>query len=74
MLGLSLVVFLWMVALRVLQGTSFISTPLPLIAVIFGGIGVISLLLGLLAEIMMRTYFEPQGRRAYLVAELVNFG
>jgi hypothetical protein len=29
--------------------------------------------LGLLAEIVMRTYFESQGRRAYLVGELVNF-
>ena len=28
---------------------------------------------GLLAEIVMRTYFESQGRRAYLVGELVNF-
>jgi dolichol-phosphate mannosyltransferase len=73
MLGLSLLVFLWMIALRVFQGTSFISTPLPLLAAIFGGIGVTSLLLGLLAEIVMRTYFESQGRRAYLVAELVNF-
>jgi glycosyltransferase involved in cell wall biosynthesis len=73
MLGLSLLVFLWMIALRVFQGTSFISTPLPGLAAIFGGIGVTSLLLGLLAEIVMRTYFESQGRRAYLVAELVNF-
>jgi glycosyltransferase involved in cell wall biosynthesis len=73
MLALSLSVFLWMIALRVFQGTSFISTPLPLLAAIFGGLGVISLLLGLLAEIVMRTYFESQGRRAYLVGELVNF-
>ena len=73
MLGLSLLVFLWMIALRVFQGTSFISTPLPLLAAIFGGIGVTALLLGLLAEIVMRTYFESQGRRAYLVGELVNF-
>jgi glycosyltransferase involved in cell wall biosynthesis len=73
MLGLSLLVFFWMIALRVFQGTSFISTPLPGLAAIFGGIGVTSLLLGLLAEIVMRTYFESQGRRAYLVADLVNF-
>jgi hypothetical protein len=73
MLGLSLAVFLYMIGLRVFQGTSFISTPLPLIAAIFGSVGVIGLLLGLLAEIMMRTYFESQGRRAYLVGELVNF-
>jgi glycosyltransferase involved in cell wall biosynthesis len=73
MLGLSLLVFLWMVGLRVFEGTSFISTPLPPLAAIFGAVGVIALLLGLLAEIVMRTYFESQGRRAYLVGELVNF-
>jgi glycosyltransferase involved in cell wall biosynthesis len=73
LLGLSLLVFLWMVALRVFEGTSFISTPLPSLAATLGAVGIIAFLLGLLAEIAMRTYFESQGRRAYLVGELVNF-
>ena|SRR5438874_2350685 len=73
MLGLSLIVFLWMIALRVFQGTSFIITPLPTLAAILGGVGIIALLLGLLSEIVMPTYFESQRRRAYLVGELVNF-
>jgi len=73
MLGLSLLVFLWMIGLRVFEGTSFISTPLPPLAAILGAVGIIAFLLGLLAEIVMRTYFESQGRRAYLVGELVNF-
>jgi glycosyltransferase involved in cell wall biosynthesis len=73
MLGLSLLVFLWMIGLRVFEGTSFISTPLPPLAAILGAVGIIAFLLGLLAEIAMRTYFESQGRRAYLVGELVNF-
>jgi len=73
MLGLSLLVFLWMIGLRIFEGTSFISTPLPVLAAILGGLGVIALLLGLVAEILMRTYFESQGRRAYSVGELVNF-
>jgi dolichol-phosphate mannosyltransferase len=73
MLGLSLLVFLWMIGLRVSQGTSFISTPLPPLAAILGAVGIVAFLLGLLAEIVMRTYFESQGRRAYLVQELVNF-
>jgi len=34
MLGLSLLVFLWMIGLRIANGTSFISTPLPPLAVI----------------------------------------
>jgi glycosyltransferase involved in cell wall biosynthesis len=73
MLGLSLLVFLWMIGLRVFYGTSFISTPLPPLAAILGAVGIVAFLLGLLAEIVMRTYFESQGRRTYLVQELVNF-
>jgi glycosyltransferase involved in cell wall biosynthesis len=73
LLGLSVLVFLWMIGLRVFEGTSFISTPLPPLAAILGAVGIIALLLGLLAEIVMRIYFESQGRRAYLVGELVNF-
>jgi glycosyltransferase involved in cell wall biosynthesis len=73
MLGLSALVFLWMIGLRVFEGKSFISTPLPPLAAILGAVGTIALLMGLLAEIVMRTYFESQGRRAYLVGELVNF-
>jgi dolichol-phosphate mannosyltransferase len=73
MLGLSLLVLLWMIALRVFEGASFIQTPLPSLAAILGAVGIIAFLLGLLAEIVMRTYFESQGRRAYLVGELVNF-
>jgi glycosyltransferase involved in cell wall biosynthesis len=73
MLGLALLVFLWMIGLRVFAGVSFISTPLPPLAAIFGAIGVVAFLLGLLAEMVMRTYFESQGRRAYLVGEVVNF-
>jgi hypothetical protein len=46
---------------------------LPSLAATLGAVGIIAFLLGLLAEIAMRTYFESQGRRAYLVGELVNF-
>ena len=73
MLGLSLLVFLWMLGLRVFEGVSFIETPLPALAAILGGVGVIAFLMGIMAEIMMRTYFESQGRRAYFVGELINF-
>ena len=36
-------------------------------------IGIISILMGFLAEIMVRTYFESQGIRAYNVRKLLNF-
>ena len=61
------------VGLRVFAGTSLIQTPLPLLAAILFLIGCVSILMGLLAEIQMRIYFETQGRAPYLVRERLNF-
>lgn len=44
-----------------------VETPLPLIAVAMILVGVLALLQGLLAEMLMRTYFESQGKRTYVV-------
>jgi hypothetical protein len=47
----------------------FVQTPLPLLAVTFTLVGALSLLMGLLAELVIRTYYESQGKRPYLIAE-----
>jgi dolichol-phosphate mannosyltransferase len=62
------------IALRLLEGTSLIQTPLPLLSAILLVMGCISLLMGFLAEILMRTYFESQGRYPYQVREQINCG
>ncbi|MBE7560975.1 glycosyltransferase family 2 protein [bacterium] len=45
--------------------TNFNRTPLPLLCVAAGMIGVQFILLGLLAEMLVRTYHESQGRPIY---------
>ncbi len=50
----------------------FVQTPLPLVTVMFTLVGALSLLMGLLAELVIRTYYESQGKRPYLVAEELN--
>lgn len=45
----------------------FVETPLPVVAAVAILAGCLALLLGLLAEMLMRTYFESQGKRTYLV-------
>jgi glycosyltransferase involved in cell wall biosynthesis len=50
----------------------FVETPLPLLAVMFTLVGSLSLLMGLLAELVIRTYYESQGKRPYLIAEEVG--
>jgi len=59
--------------LKAEEGTSLIQTPLPVLAAMLAVMGVISILMGLLAEIMVRTYFEAQGQLTYAVRRLVNF-
>lgn len=66
----SFAAFCLMVAMRLFNGVSFISTPLPLFVVMTFLVGVLSILMGLLAEIMSRTYFESQQRRSYSVAKV----
>ncbi len=63
----------YMVYLKYAEGVSMIQTPLPVLAAMLVLVGVLSSLMGLLAEILVRTYFESQKRSAYLVAERVNF-
>src|SRR5262249_39772950 len=50
--------FAYMIVLKLFWGVSMIATPLPILTAIAGLTGVSSLLMGLLAEILVRTYFE----------------
>jgi glycosyltransferase involved in cell wall biosynthesis len=50
----------------------FVETPLPVIAAVLLVTGFLSILLGLQAEILMRTYYESQGKRTYLVAKVTE--
>jgi dolichol-phosphate mannosyltransferase len=61
------------IGLRFFANISLIQTPLPLLSALLFLVGVMSILLGLVAEMMVRTYYESQGARVYLVRELVNF-
>jgi glycosyltransferase involved in cell wall biosynthesis len=70
--GLGLLSGLYAVYLRLFQHTHFIRTPLPLLVVLCALIGAISLLIGLLAEILIRTYFEAQGKRPYAIRQTRN--
>lgn len=70
-LSASLLVFAWALALR-LGGVSLIQTPLPLLAATLGLSGVLFLLLGIMSEIQMRTYFEAQGKAPYKIRSIAQ--
>lgn len=60
------------IGLKFGAGIAMVQTPLPLLAAMLFLIGCMSVLMGLIAEIMVRTYFESQGRRPYLVRHIYN--
>jgi glycosyltransferase involved in cell wall biosynthesis len=51
-----------------------VSTPLPLLTVLLILIGILSILLGLVAELTVRTYYESQDKKTYVVWEAERQG
>jgi glycosyltransferase involved in cell wall biosynthesis len=50
----------------------FLQTPLPAAAVVFGATGILMILQGLVAEMVMRTYYESQGRDPYVIRKVTR--
>lgn len=61
-----------MVYLRLAGIADFIQTPLPLVVVMFVLVGCLSILLGLVAELTVRTYYESQDKRTYAIREIAG--
>ena len=57
--------------LKLVKGVSFILTPLPLLCVLLFMLGFLSILMGFLAEILTRTYYESQGKPTYQIKETI---
>lgn len=69
--GISMLAGLWAI-IKKLEGISFILTPLPILAIVMFAVGVQFLLMGLLAEMLVRTYHESQAKRIYAVRETIE--
>ena len=69
----SLVAFAMMLYFKFSGYADFIQTPLPLVVVMLFLVGCLSILLGLVAELSIRTYYESQGKRTYRVREEIGF-
>ena len=71
-LGLSFLSFLWMVYLKLFADKSFIATPLPQLTIMLFLVGFMSLLMGFLAELLMRTYYGSQGKHTYSIQTIIE--
>lgn len=61
------------VLMKAWSGIWMTGNPLLLLSVMMCLIGVQFISMGLIGELMTRTYFESQGKRAYLVRNALNF-
>jgi glycosyltransferase involved in cell wall biosynthesis len=64
--------FVWAVVLKFGYEVSLIQTPLPLLAATIGLSGVLFILLGLIAEVQARIYFEARGKPPYKVKSVTR--
>lgn len=63
----------WSLYLKIFKGIDLDATPLLIFAAVFTIVSVQLLLMGILADLIMRTYFESQNKKTYQVRESVNF-
>ncbi|HEX8476457.1 MAG TPA: glycosyltransferase family 2 protein [Pyrinomonadaceae bacterium] len=59
--------------LRKYWGESFIRNPLLVVAIVMFAVGVQFILMGLLAEMLVRTYHESQAKTIYAVRDRIGF-
>ncbi len=69
----SFLTFLFSIYYKFWGGKSFIATPLPILTAIFFIVGILLVLIGLLAEMLMRLYHESSGQKIYIIKDKVNF-
>ncbi len=70
---LSFIFAIWAIVLKLLALRTFSSTPLPMISAIFFVVGMQLILMGLLAEMVMRNSYEGQNKTTYKIRNKVNF-
>lgn len=70
MVFLSFALLAFLVADKLIRGSYLVESPLLLMTVMLFILGSLSVLLGLTTELLVRTYFESQGKSTYVVREV----
>lgn len=71
-LGLGGLMAIVSIILKLLSIRSFVATPLPIFSALFIIVGVQLIAMGVIAEILIRVYYESQGKTPYRIAESIN--
>ncbi len=71
--AVSFIAGLWALFLKFVHKADFVQTPLPVLAIVMFAVAVQFFLMGLLAEMQVRTYHESQAKTIYAVRERIGF-
>ncbi|NIO68260.1 MAG: hypothetical protein GTN71_04200 [Anaerolineae bacterium] len=72
MSGLGGILGLYLSVVKLALGQDIGSRPLLLLAILLMVLGVQMITMGLLGELVVRTYHESQGKRIYVVREMLE--
>jgi hypothetical protein len=61
------------VILKLFHLRDFVATPLPIFSALFIIVGIQLTVMGILAEMIMRIYYEGQNKEPYVIKEKINF-
>lgn len=70
--GLSFVAMLFLAVRKLVENITILSSPIFIVAVMMAVLGFQSILMGLIAELLVRTYHEAQGKTTYTVREVID--
>lgn len=71
-IAFSLLTFSIAVYFKVTRQKDFVETPLPIMTAVFFIVGVLMILMGIIAEILMRTYYEAQQKFPFTIKNKLN--
>lgn len=69
---ISFALFLWLAIRRIVAAVPVLGSPWFQISVMMFILGFLAMLLGLIAELVMRTYYESQDKKTYAIREVVD--
>ena len=72
LITLGLLISVYAFWLKVFKGISFILTPLPILTMFFLLSGLLCILLGIVAEIQSRIYFQTTNNKSYFVKNIIK--
>ena len=70
---ISLLIMLFLLIRKIFWYITVLTSPLFMLSIMIFILGFQSILMGLIAEMLVRTYHESQGKTVYHIGEMINF-